>query len=270
MRVIGTVLHASDRLAAGRAQFPCSSATKPTSASISCACARIPSRSRCSRAKPRRTERLLERFGRVVANWLLIMTRTKKLTFFTAGYAQVSIVFPYVVVSPAYFAGKMQLGGLMQTASAFNSVQTALSFFIECLSLAGGMALGHPAAGWIRAGGGGGARRRAYAAGDRGRGRRRWPRGRTRRRRGEPADRRAAAWHPTTSSCRAASRCWSPGRPARANRRCSGRSRASGRSAPAASCVPKDAQLMMLPQRPYFPVGIAGRGGDLSGGGRQL
>jgi putative ATP-binding cassette transporter len=76
-------------------------------------------------------QRLLDRFGRVVGNWMLIMTRTKKLTFFTAGYAQLSIIFPYVVVSPAYFAGKMQLGGLMQTASAFNSVQTALSFFIE-------------------------------------------------------------------------------------------------------------------------------------------
>ena len=35
------------------------------------------------------------------------------------------------MVSPVYFAGKMQLGGLMQTASAFNSVQTALSFFID-------------------------------------------------------------------------------------------------------------------------------------------
>lgn len=77
------------------------------------------------------TERLLTRFGRVVDNWMRIMNRTKKLTFFTAGYSQVSIVFPYVVVSPAYFAGKMQLGGLMQTASAFNSVQTALSFFID-------------------------------------------------------------------------------------------------------------------------------------------
>jgi putative ATP-binding cassette transporter len=41
------------------------------------------------------------------------------------------VIFPYVVVSPAYFAGKMQLGGLMQTASAFNSVQTSLSFFIN-------------------------------------------------------------------------------------------------------------------------------------------
>jgi putative ATP-binding cassette transporter len=76
-------------------------------------------------------DRLLERFGRLVGNFMLIMSRTKKLTFFTAGYSQVSVVFPYVVVSPAYFAGTMQLGGLMQTASAFNSVQTSLSFFIN-------------------------------------------------------------------------------------------------------------------------------------------
>ena len=75
-------------------------------------------------------ERLLDRFGRIVANWMLIMTRTKRLTFLTAGYSQVSVVFPFVVISPAYFAGAVQLGGLMQTASAFNSVQTALSFFI--------------------------------------------------------------------------------------------------------------------------------------------
>ncbi len=82
------------------------------------------------RGEKAETGRLLDRFGRVVANFLLIMSRTKRLTFFTAGYQQVSIVFPYVVVSPAYFAGTMQLGGLMQTASAFNSVQTSLSFFI--------------------------------------------------------------------------------------------------------------------------------------------
>ncbi len=72
---------------------------------------------------------LLDRFGRVVGNWMLIMSRTKRLTFFSAGYAQASVVFPYAVVSPAYFAGTIQLGGLMQTASAFSSVQGALSFF---------------------------------------------------------------------------------------------------------------------------------------------
>ena len=76
------------------------------------------------------TDRLLDRFGRVVTNWHGIMTRTKRLTFFTAGYRQVSTVFPYIVVSPAYFSGAVQLGGLMQTASAFGSVQGALSFFI--------------------------------------------------------------------------------------------------------------------------------------------
>jgi putative ATP-binding cassette transporter len=74
--------------------------------------------------------RLMDRFGSVVGNWLLIMTRTKRLTFLTAGYNQVSVVFPYIVVSPAYFAGHIPLGVLTQTASAFNSVQRALSVFI--------------------------------------------------------------------------------------------------------------------------------------------
>ena len=75
--------------------------------------------------------RLMDRFGAVIANWLAIMSRQKKLTFFTAGYNQASVVFPYLVVSPAYFAGVIQLGGLTQTANAFNQVQTALSFFIN-------------------------------------------------------------------------------------------------------------------------------------------
>ena len=73
---------------------------------------------------------LLSRFQRVVQNWLGIMSRTKKLTAFTASYSQASIIFPYILAAPAYFAEKIQLGGLMQTASAFGSVQDALSFFI--------------------------------------------------------------------------------------------------------------------------------------------
>jgi putative ATP-binding cassette transporter len=75
-------------------------------------------------------ERHLRRFEPVISNWLAIMQRTKQLTFFTASYSQASTIFPYIVVSPAYFSGAVQLGGLMQTASAFNSVQTALSYFI--------------------------------------------------------------------------------------------------------------------------------------------
>ena len=75
--------------------------------------------------------RLMDRFRAVMNNWLSIMTRQKRLTFLTAGYSQASIIFPFIVVSPAYFAGHIQLGALTQTASAFNSVQTALSFFVD-------------------------------------------------------------------------------------------------------------------------------------------
>ena len=74
--------------------------------------------------------RLLERFAAVMGNWYAIMTQQKRLTSFTSGYGQVSSVFPFIVISPAYFAGAIQLGELMQTASAFGSVQSALSFFV--------------------------------------------------------------------------------------------------------------------------------------------
>jgi putative ATP-binding cassette transporter len=76
-------------------------------------------------------QRLSERFGRVVENWYAIMSRTKRLTAFTRSYSQAAVIFPYILVAPAYFADKIQLGGMMQTASAFSSVQTALSFFVS-------------------------------------------------------------------------------------------------------------------------------------------
>jgi vitamin B12/bleomycin/antimicrobial peptide transport system ATP-binding/permease protein len=83
------------------------------------------------RGEPVERSRLLSRFGAVVENWLAIMQRTKKLTAFTSTYSQVSVIVPYVLIAPAYFADKIQLGGMMQTANAFSSVQDALSFFIS-------------------------------------------------------------------------------------------------------------------------------------------
>jgi putative ATP-binding cassette transporter len=83
------------------------------------------------RGEPVERTRLRGRFGLVVQNWLDIMQRTKKLTAFTSSYSQASVIFPYVLIAPAYFAEKVQLGGMMQTLSAFTSVQDALSFFIS-------------------------------------------------------------------------------------------------------------------------------------------
>ncbi len=82
------------------------------------------------RGEPAERSRLLSRFALVVGNWIDIMQRTKKLTAFTATYSQASVIFPYLLIAPAYFAEKVQLGGVMQTLSAFGSVQDALSFFI--------------------------------------------------------------------------------------------------------------------------------------------
>ena len=75
-------------------------------------------------------QRLSERFGHVVENWYAIMRRTKRLTAFTSSYSQAAVIFPFILVAPAYFADKIQLGGMMQTASAFDSVRKALSFFV--------------------------------------------------------------------------------------------------------------------------------------------
>ena len=70
------------------------------------------------------------RFARIVANWWGIIIRRKKLTWFTTGYSQLAIIFPFVVAAPRYFNKTIQLGGLMQISSAFNQVQDSLSFII--------------------------------------------------------------------------------------------------------------------------------------------
>ena len=74
---------------------------------------------------------LRRRFLDVFNNWWKIMRRQKQLTWFRSGYGQVAIIFPYVVAAPRYFSGAIQLGGLMQTASAFGQVQEALSWFVS-------------------------------------------------------------------------------------------------------------------------------------------
>jgi len=83
------------------------------------------------RGEPAERQRLSERFGRVVGNWYAIMSRTKRLTAFTSSYAQAAVVFPLILVAPAYFAGKIQFGAVFQTTEAFGSVQSALSFFVS-------------------------------------------------------------------------------------------------------------------------------------------
>ncbi len=76
-------------------------------------------------------QRLMTRFHSVWSNFWQLMRVQKRLTFFSAGYSQIAIIFPLVVAAPRYFAGKIQLGDLMQINSAFGNVQESMSWFID-------------------------------------------------------------------------------------------------------------------------------------------
>jgi putative ATP-binding cassette transporter len=75
-----------------------------------------------------------KRFHSVADNFRRIMKRQMRLGFFTSSYGQVALVFPYLVVSPRYFAKQMPLGGLMQVANAFCYVSDRLSYVITAYS----------------------------------------------------------------------------------------------------------------------------------------
>src|SRR5215831_3455942 len=79
----------------------------------------------------RELDTFLGRFARVVGNWWGIIKRRKRLSWFTYGYDQLAIVFPFLVAAPRYFNKSIQLGGLMQIASAFRQVQESLSFIVS-------------------------------------------------------------------------------------------------------------------------------------------
>jgi vitamin B12/bleomycin/antimicrobial peptide transport system ATP-binding/permease protein len=72
-----------------------------------------------------------DRFRSVFGNFWEIIKRQKLLLWFTAGYNQIAIIFPFVVVAPRYFAKQIGLGGMMQVINAFSSVRESLSFIIN-------------------------------------------------------------------------------------------------------------------------------------------
>ena len=72
-----------------------------------------------------------ERFTAILDNWRRLLLAQKRLGWFTAGYGQAATVFPILVAAPRYFSGAIQLGTLMQIASAFGRVQDALSWFVD-------------------------------------------------------------------------------------------------------------------------------------------
>ena len=76
-------------------------------------------------------QQLDNRFSSVLSNFLLLIKKQKNLVWFTSFFGQAAVVFPFVVAAPRFFSGAIQLGQLMQIASAFGRVQDALSWFVD-------------------------------------------------------------------------------------------------------------------------------------------
>jgi putative ATP-binding cassette transporter len=75
-------------------------------------------------------QNLARRFANVVGNYYALVYRNLKLNIFVSSYFQASVVFPYLLVAPAYFANKITLGVMTQTAGAFGRVESAMQWFI--------------------------------------------------------------------------------------------------------------------------------------------
>jgi len=83
------------------------------------------------RGEPVERRQLGGHFGAVLSNYLALIKAQKRLTWFTVGFGQAAVVFPFIVAAPRFFSGAIQLGELMQIASAFGRVQDALSWFVD-------------------------------------------------------------------------------------------------------------------------------------------
>jgi len=71
------------------------------------------------------------RFDHVLGNYLNLIRTQKRLIWFTTFFGQAAVVFPFIVAAPRFFSGAIQLGELMQIASAFDRVQGSLSWLVD-------------------------------------------------------------------------------------------------------------------------------------------
>jgi putative ATP-binding cassette transporter len=81
--------------------------------------------------EPAEREGLARRFGQIVDNYMRIVVRLIKLNTFTSAYFQANVVVPYILTAPYYFVGKISLGQMQQVVGAFSRVESALTYFIQ-------------------------------------------------------------------------------------------------------------------------------------------
>ena len=72
---------------------------------------------------------LKNRYDPIVSNYKRYLSRTIGFNGWNLSMSQIIVVPPYLLQFPRFFAGEIPLGALTQSAAAFGSIQTGLSFF---------------------------------------------------------------------------------------------------------------------------------------------
>ena len=83
-----------------------------------------------ARREGRLTNRVLNRFDDVVANFRKMIAINRNVGFFTTGYNWLIQIIPALIVAPAYIAGKIEFGVITQSAMAFSLLVAAFSLIV--------------------------------------------------------------------------------------------------------------------------------------------
>jgi putative ATP-binding cassette transporter len=73
--------------------------------------------------------RLRQRFTPIIDNYRRYVSRTIGYTGWNVSVTQTMVPLPWIIQAPRLFAGKIGLGSVVQTATAFGTIQDSLSFF---------------------------------------------------------------------------------------------------------------------------------------------
>lgn len=69
-------------------------------------------------------------YNAVYSNFNSLVRKRMHLGFFQVGYDQAAVVFPYLLAAPRYFLKQISLGGLFQVADAFGQVNDSLAWVV--------------------------------------------------------------------------------------------------------------------------------------------
>jgi putative ATP-binding cassette transporter len=83
-----------------------------------------------SRGAPAERRAALDRFTDIIHNWWDLIRAQRTLTLVTGAIGQANNVVPVLVAAPAYFAGAITLGTIVQIRIAYGQVSGALGWFV--------------------------------------------------------------------------------------------------------------------------------------------